>query len=414
MAQCLLWKKNAPIIRRIDENDVYKILMMYLIWDQYPNLEVMFGFKNRTTSVALAQYVDVSELKEQIQETAKLQFTPEVIAIYRDWDMFSEDFLQFLGTLRLNQPTVGVVKGVLHIETCGNWLRDTLWEIYILAIVSELAGRGRAKEEGISERALFRAGDERLTEKINFFKQHPEFKISQFGLRRRFSGPWEAHVTQRLIEETSVITGISNMFFADHFRIPAQGTNAHELPMALTALARHSGPKAMREAPYLVLAHWQRLFGRKSLIKLDDTYGSESFRLDLPRQYLESFRGFRHDSGDPFTYGEEVIQLYQKYGIDARTKVIIFSDGLTPDKVLKLYEHFNGRIIVLFGMGTNLTNDFGVLPALSLVMKITEAAGNPAVKLSNNLYKATGLPEEVEYYKRVFGYTNTASEAVVY
>jgi nicotinate phosphoribosyltransferase len=170
----------------------------------------------------------------------------------------------------------------------------------------------------------------------------------------------------------------------------------------------------MREAPYLVLEHWQRLFGHKSLIMLDDTYGSEIFRRDLPRHYLDSFRGFRHDSGDPFAYGEAVIQLYQQYGLDARTKVIIFSDGLTPDKVLKLYEHFNGRIIVLFGMGTNLTNDFGVLPALSLVMKIIEAAGNPAVKLSNNLNKATGLPEEVEYYMSVFGYTNTAREAVVY
>ncbi len=414
MTQGLLWQKDAPIIRRIDENDVYKILMMYLIWSEYPNLHVKFGFKNRTKNVLLADHISVGELRAQINTAAQLTFSDDVLAIYRSWELFPEEFLQALKQLRLARPKVAIVDPLLTIETDGLWLNDTLWEIYILAIVSELAGRGRAKAEGFSEKALFKAGDERLTEKINFFKQHPELKISQFGLRRRFSGPWEEHVTQRLINETSVITGISNMYLADHFGIPAQGTNAHELPMALTALARHSGPKAMREAPYLVLAHWQRLFGHKSLIMLDDTYGSESFSRDLPRQYLESFRGFRHDSGDAFAYGEAIIQLYRQYGIDSRTKVIIFSDGLTPYKALKLYEHFKGRIIVLFGMGTNLTNDFGVLPALSLVMKIIAAAGNPAVKLSNNLNKATGLPEEIEYYKDVFGYTNTASEAVVY
>lgn len=414
MAQRLLWKKDAPVIRRVDENDVYKIMMMYLIWSEYPNLQVKFGFKNRTKNVVLADHIDIGELRAQIKATAQLAFGDEVLAIYRSWELFPEEFLQALKQLRLVRPKVAIVDPLLTIETDGLWLNDTLWEIYILAIVSELAGRGRAKAEGISERALFKAGDERLTEKINIFKQHPELKISQFGLRRRFSGPWEEHVTERFLNETSVITGISNMYLADKFGIPAQGTNAHELSMALTALARHSGPKAMREAPYLVLGLWQKLFGHKSLIMLDDAYGSEVFQRDLPRHFLESYRGFRHDSGDPFAYGEAVIKLYQQYGINACTKVIIFSDGLTPDKALKLYEHFKGRIIVLFGMGTNLTNDFGVLPALSLVMKIIEAAGNPAVKLSNNLNKATGLLEEVEYYKEVFGYTNTASEAVVY
>jgi nicotinate phosphoribosyltransferase len=415
MTQGLLWQKDAPIIRRVDENDVYKIMMMYLIWSEYPNLRVKFGFKNRTTSVSLADFVDMGELREHIEAASRLTYTDEVLAIYRSWEIFPEDFLQALKQHRLTMPHFEIRSDkTLHVEADGLWFDETPWEIYILAIVSELAGRGRAKAAGLTEEQLFKMGDERLLEKIAFFKKHPEFLISQFGLRRRFSGPWEEHVTARLLEETDVITGVSNMYLADCFGVPAQGTNAHELPMALTALARHSGPKAMREAPYLVLSLWQKLFGHKSLIMLDDAYGSEVFRCEVPRHFLESYRGFRHDSGDPFAYGDAVLQLYQQYGIDSRTKVIIFSDGLTPETVLKLYEHFKGRIIVLFGMGTNLTNDFGVLPALSLVMKITEAAGNPAVKLSNNLNKATGLPEEVEYYKGIFGYTNTASEAVVY
>ena len=415
MTQGLLWKKDTPIIRRVDENDVYKILMMYLIWKYYPNLDVSFGFKNRTVDVSLMQYIDLGELEEQIGETAQLQFTPEVVAIYRGWDMFSEDFLQSLGTLRLNQPTVSISDGLLQIETCGNWLRDTLWEIYILCIVSELAARGRAKESGFSELNLWHYGDERLSEKIKLFKVHPELRIAQFGLRRRFSGPWEDHVTERLLNECrGVITGVSNMYLADRFGVPAQGTNAHELPMALTALARHSSPHTMRNAPYEVLGLWQKLYGHKSLIMLDDAYGSDVFRKYLPRHYLEDFKGFRHDSGDPFQYGEDTIKLYEASGIDPRHRIIVFSDGLTPQKAIALLEQFKGRIMVAFGMGTNLTNDFGALKALSLVMKITEAAGNPAVKLSNNLNKATGLPNEVEYYKEVFGYTNTASETVVY
>ncbi len=414
MSQQLLWQPGAPIIRRVDENDVYKIMMMYLIWSEYPNLHVKFGFKNRTASVIVGDYVSRDELVEQITYTAQYRFGEEVIALYRSWGLFPEEFLEALKQLKLSVPTITDDGASLQIETSGLWFNDTSWEIFVLPIVSELYGRGRAQAEGISETALFNEGDCRLSEKIAFFKQHPYLQISQFGLRRRFSGLWEEHVTERLLSETEVITGVSNMYLADKYHVPAQGTNAHELPMVLTALARHSGPKAMRDAPYLVLRQWQKLFGYKSLIMLDDAYGSEAFRRQLGREFLESYRGFRHDSGDPYAYGEAVIKLYQTYGIDHRSKVIIFSDGLNPELALKLYNHFKGRIMVLFGMGTNLTNDMGLIQPLSLVMKITEAAGNPAVKLSNNLNKATGNPAEVEYYKSIFGYTNTARQTLVY
>lgn len=415
MTESLLWQPGAPIIRRADENDVYKIMMMYLIWSEYPNLRVKFGFKNRTKDINLGKYVDRSELWSQLDWCRKLEFTDEVLAVYRSWEMFPEEFLQALKALQFALPEFEHRKDKpLAITTDGLWFNDTLWEIYVLPIVSELYGRGFARAEGISEVDLFNEGNRRLSEKIEFFKKHPYLKISQFGLRRRFSGPWEDHVTGRLLAETKVITGVSNMYLADKLKVPAQGTNAHELPMALTALARHSGPKAMREAPYLVLHLWQKLFGHKSLVMLDDAYGSETFRRELAREFLESYRGFRHDSGDPLAYGEAVIALYKQFGIDHRLKVIIFSDGLNPELALKIYNHFKGRIVVLFGMGTNLTNDMGLIKALSLVMKITEAAGNPAVKLSNNLNKATGDPDEVEYYKNAFGYTNTKREELTY
>jgi len=415
MIKNLLWNPDVPIVRRADENDVYKILMMYLIWKYYPNLRVKFGFKNRTKTVVLSEYVDLLELQEQLRETAKLQFTEEIIAVYRTWDMFPEDFLQALADIKLSAPTVYKEDGQLKIDIEGLWFEVTLWEIYILCTVSELYGRARARAESITEAALWKQGNILLSEKIKLFKANPDLRIAQFGLRRRFSVLWEDHITERLLTECpGVITGVSNMYIADKFGMPAQGTNAHELPMALTALARHEGPEAMRSAPYKVLDLWQSLYGHKSLIMLDDAYGSEIFRASLPRKFTVDYRGFRHDSGDPVQYGEAVIAFYKEHGIDPTSKIIIFSDGLSPMIAIQLLEHFRGRINIAFGMGTNLTNDLGLMHALSLVMKIVEAAGNPAVKLSNNLDKATGPEDEIAYVKHVFGYTNTARQAVKY
>lgn len=413
----LIWKKDDPIIRRIDENDVYKVLMLYLIWSYYPNLRVKFGFKNRTRKIPIARYVRVEEMQEQLDAYAKLKFTDDIIAAYRGWQMFPEDFLQWLKTIDLTAPQVRQEGEDLAIEVEGLWSDVTLWEIPTLCIASELYGRGYAAAEGINEQALFDAGNALLTDKLALFNQYPDLRIAQFGLRRRFSGLWEDHVTARLLAETSpgIITGVSNMYLADLHGVEAVGTNAHELPMALTALARHKSPDAMRDAPYQVLKLWQRLYGHKALIMLDDAYGSDVFRRDLPEYYLKSFKGFRHDSGDPFQYGEDVISLYEKKGIDPSGRLIIFSDGLNPHKTVSLLEHFRGRINVAFGMGTNLTNDLGLVTPLSLVMKITESAGNTAVKLSNNVNKATGTDRtEIEYYKHVFGYTNTVGEEVVY
>lgn len=410
----LLWD-DSPIIRRIDENDVYKILMMYMMWSYYPNLQVAFGFTNRTVSVPLAKYVDIGELNEQLRAVAELRFTDEVIDIYRSWQMFPPDFLKWLPTIRLEVPSVRRNGDQLEITARGPWADVTLWEIPVLCIVSELYGRGYARAHNISERELWDEGNQRLDRKIELFNANPDLRIAQFGMRRRFSKLWETHATDRLLSECgNIFTGVSNMFLANRFGVEAVGTNAHEAPMALTALAQHVSPAAMREASYRVLKLWQRLYSHKSLIILDDTYGSDVFRRRLPTYYLEAFKGFRHDSGDPFKYGEDTIALYEQHGIDPTGRLIIFSDGLNPQKAIDLLNHFRGRILVAFGMGTNLTNDLGLIEALSLVMKVIEAAGNSAVKLSNNLNKATGEDAQVAYYKEVFGYTNTAREAVVY
>tara|TARA_B100000508_G_scaffold31981_2_gene24611 strand:- start:1914 stop:3149 length:1236 start_codon:yes stop_codon:yes gene_type:complete len=411
MAQ--LWNKNEPIIRSLLETDVYKILMLNYIFRYYPNLQATFSFINRTDT-DLLRYVDVDELREQLAHVASLRFTEGDIAYLQSWGMFRTNFPKELRQVKLEMPSVDVVDGKLRIDAGGLWSHSTLWEIPTLAIVSELYGRGRAKAEGISEQQLFAAAMARLELKADFFNQNPGLKASQFALRRRISGLWERFMTEYLRDHTSVLTGVSNVELARELDMEAQGTNAHELPMAAYAEARGSSNFAARASVYQVLHDWQMIYGQKALIMLPDAYGTDPFLEKLPDDYIYDWRGFRQDSGDAVEFGEKIIKLYERYGIDPMEKVVIFSDGLNPERMKSLYEHFTGRINVAFGVGTNLSNDTGLIKPLSLVMKLSEVNGRPTVKLSDNIAKATGDPAEIEVAKRIFGYTTTFKEAAVY
>lgn len=413
MAQ--LWKKDEPVIRSLLETDVYKILMLCYIWVYYPYLRVEWGFKNRKVKVPLATFVPADQLREELQAVMAMHFSDVDIDYLRGWEMFPEKFLRKLQKLTLSMPHLSEQDGQLVIEAEGTWLETTLWEIYILAIVAELYGRGRAAAEGISERDLFDEGMSRLMEKVDFLKRHPYLKVALFGLRRRFSGPWEDIVTDAMLSGTqSSITGVSNVYLAKKFGVPPIGTNAHELPMAEYAIARHMGPNAVRNAPYSVLEKWQGIYGQKALIMLPDTFGTDVFLRDLPPQYAWQWRGFRQDSGDAIKVGEKYIADYQRRGIDPMDKLALFTDGLDCQRMLQIYEALVGKINIGYGVGTNFTNDLGFIDPLSIVMKLMKAAGNPTVKLSDNLAKAMGPEEEIVAAKKIFGYTNRFSEATTY
>jgi nicotinate phosphoribosyltransferase len=411
----LLWDKDAPMISSLMETDVYKILMLNYDFRYYTNTEATFSFINRT-DVDLLQYIDLGELREQLAHIATLRFTEAEIAHLMSWGMFRTHFEKELRALSLTVPVVSkTAEGRLSVQASGLVTHSSLWEIYVLAIVSESYIRGKAKAEGITEKQLYDAAMERVLWKVDFFNAHPYLKGSQFGLRRRLSGPWEQKMTEVLLDQTSFFTGASNVRLAYDLDIEAQGTNAHQNPMLAYAYARGKSNFDARRSVYKVLEDWQNLYGQKALVMLTDGYGSDAFFDMLPDNYVYDWRGFRHDSGDPIAYGEKVIALYKRYGIDPMEKMIIFSDGLDDQKMLELYKHFEGRISTPFGVGTWLSNDTGgLIKPLSLVMKITEAAGRPTVKLSDNLAKATGDPAEIEEAKRIFGYSNTFSERAVY
>jgi nicotinate phosphoribosyltransferase len=413
-----LWQKDSPIIDSIMVTDVYKILMLYLMWRFFPNLHVRFSFKNRTVKVRLGDEIDFSALCEQIRHAQWLRFGEDDIAHIRSWQMFPEEFLQAL--LRLRLPEILVEKtpdGQLRIEAEGRWMDVTLWELLVLPIVSEMRTRFFIGEGQLEHRSAIESGEQRLIAKMPLLRELLPLRVAFFDLRRRATGDWERHTTEMLLNEIpQVVAGVSNVWLARILGVEAIGTNAHELPMALTALRSHEGPEAMRNAQYEVLKLWQRLYGHKSLVMLPDTFGDRQFFRGLAEHYFRDWRGSRHDSGDPFEYGEARIKDYTDRGIDPTQKVIIYSDGLTPEVMVELKRRFFTRIGLGYGWGTNKSHDLGVpgFGPLSLVMKLTEAAGKRAVKLSGNIAKATGDPEAIGYYKEVFRYGETFTENPVY
>lgn len=205
-------------------------------------------------------------------------------------------------------------------------------------------------------------------------------------------------------------TGTSNTALAYKHDLEAIGTNAHELPMAMAAMASRGSDEQLRESQYNVLELWQKSYGGALLIMLPDTFGTTQFLEGAP-DWAADWTGQRIDSKDPLIAGDEYIKWLSARGQDPKRKRLIASDGLDADEIVRLHEYFAGRIRFSAGWGTLLTNDFrgchprgeDTLGPLSLVCKLTSADGVPTVKLSDNARKATGPAAEVARYRRVFG-----------
>ncbi len=413
--QGLLWAKDEPIIPSLAVTDVYKILMLNHDFWFYPNTSATFSFINRT-DVDLLKYIDINELREQLAHVASLRFTPGEVDYMMSWKIFRPYFRKELTEYQLEMPEVSITTdGRLSIDARGPVTHSSGWEIPVLSIVSELYSRGRAKAEGYTEQQLFDAALVQLKEKALFLKDRPYLKGSQFGLRRRKGALWERFMTEYLLEHTDFLTGASNVWLARELGIEAQGTNAHQLPMLAYGFARGKSNHDARQSVYDVLRNWQFLYGQDALVMLTDAYGSDAFFDKLPDEFMYLWKGFRQDSGDAFAYGEDVIARCERLGIDPLDKLLIFSDGLNGERMDALYQRFGERIVTRFGVGTWLSNDTGglIIP-LSLVMKLTEVDGRPTVKLSDNLAKATGDPEEIKVAKHIFGHTSTFTEEAVY
>ena len=418
------WKLD-PIIRSLIDTDFYKLLMLQMIWKLYPDVHATFSLINRTKSVKLAEEIDEGELREQLDHARTLRLSKKEMiwlagnTFYGRSQIFEPEFLAWLANFQLPEYELAKEDGQYVLHFHGRWVETTMWEIPVLAIINELRSRAAMRRLGyFTLDVLYARAKAKMWSKVERLQALPHLRISDFGTRRRHSFLWQRWCVEALKEGIGDrFTGTSNVLLAMDSDLEAVGTNAHELPMVAAALANTDAELA--EAPYKVLRDWNTLYGGNLLIVLPDAFGTAAFLRNAP-EWVADWTGFRPDSAPPIEGGEKIIAWWKKMGRDPREKMLIFSDGLDVDAIVETYQHFKGRVRMSFGWGTNLTNDFAgcapqtieSLKPISLVCKVVDANGRPAVKLSDNPQKATGDPAEVERYLRFFGQEDRVDHAV--
>ena len=386
------------IVRSLLDTDLYKFSMMQVVLHHFPGAQVEYQFKCRTEGVDLTPYVE--EIAREVADLCQLRFREDELAYLRGLRFLKSDFVDFLGLFQFNEKyirvTCGAAPGELAITIHGPWLHTILYEIPVLAIVSEVYFRRTQPRADLGE------GRRRLATKIDILRKvEPEldFKISDFGTRRRFSLAWHEEIIATLKREVpQYFAGTSNVWLAVRNGVTPLGTLAHEYMQACQAL----GPR-LRDAQVFALDKWAQEYRGDLGIALSDTYGTDAFLRDFDMYFCKLFDGARHDSGDPFAWGEKMIAHYQKNRVDPRTKTLIFSDQLTVPIAIEIARRFHGRARTSFGIGTNLTNDVGFEP-LNIVIKMTECNGQPVAKVSDAPGKTVSTDARyLAYLRQVFG-----------
>ena len=414
-----------PIVRSLLDTDFYKLLMLQMIRHLHPQVQATFSLINRSKAVRLADVIDEAELREQLDHARTLRFSKKELiwlagnSFYGKERMFAPDFIAWLADFQLPDYSLRRVAGQFELHFEGPWTHTSMWEIPALAIVNELRSRAALRGKGRLELdVIYARAKAKLWEKVERLRHLPNLVISDFGTRRRHGFLWQRWCVEALKEGLgSSFIGSSNVLLAMDTDLEAIGTNAHELPMVLAALADDDAGVAA--APYRVLDEWQAHYDGNLLVALPDAFGTTAFLRGAP-DWLADWTGFRPDSMPAIEGGEQIIAWWKEHGRDPLTKLLVFSDGMDADGIEATYRHFQGRVRMSFGWGTNLTNDFrgcdpgggrGLDP-ISLVAKVTSANGRPAVKLSDNPAKATGNASEIARYLRIFGQDGHVNQTI--
>ena len=394
------------IITSLLDTDLYKFTMMQVVLHQFPGAQVEYRFKCRNAGVPgigdLAPYV--REIREEIRALCSLQFQDAELAYLRAMRFIKSDFVDFLGLFRLNEKYVSVKalpSGEIEVVIEGPWLHTILFEIPVLAIINEVYFRNTQKLADVVQ------GRKRLDAKIGLLQAEElrELKIADYGTRRRFGQAWHEEVLRTLVARLGTGTdgqfaGTSNVLFAMKLGLTPLGTMAHEYLQACQAL----GPR-LRDSQVFGFESWAKEYRGDLGIALSDVYGMSAFLRDFDMYFCKLFDGARHDSGDPFQWGERMLAHYAKNRVDPKTKTLIFSDGLTVPRTVELYQQFRGRCQLAFGIGTNLTNDLGYEP-LQIVIKMVRCNGQPVAKLSDTPSKNMCDDEKyLAYLRQVFEIT---------
>ena len=387
------------IITSLLDTDLYKFTMMQAVLHQFPGAQVAYKFKCRNPGVQLAPYVD--EIRAEIKALCQLQFSEEELAYMRGMRFIKSDFVDFLGLFKLNEKYITIKplpSGEIDIHIKGPWLHTILFEIPVLAIVNEVYFRNTQKVPDLME------GRRRVDQKIAQLQGAglETLKIADYGTRRRFSRAWHEEVLRVLSARLGTgpqgqFAGTSNVYYAYLLGLTPLGTMAHEYLQAAQAL----GPR-LRDSQIFAFESWAKEYRGDLGIALSDVYGFNAFLRDFDLYFCKLFDGARHDSGDPFSWGERMIAHYQHNRVDPKTKTLIFSDSLTIPRTIELFQQFQGRCQLAFGVGTNLTNDLGYEP-LQIVIKMTRCNGQPVAKLSDTPGKGMCDDEKyLAYLRQVF------------
>ena len=382
-----------PIVTSLLDTNLYKFNMDQVIFHKHTNLSGEYDFLCRNEGVVFTPEM-LEEINAQIDHLCSLRFSRQELDYLRSIRFIKNDYVEFL---RLWRPireyvTTGLnEKGELSIVVRGPLFSAMQFEIYLLEIVNEVYFRLR-----YDYAALRASAEEKLNQKIRDFQAGKyTFQFAEFGSRRRLSREWEDEVVRRFSAETDNCVGTSNVYLAMKYGLKPIGTYAHEFVQMYQGI--DSIPLAYTN--HYAMEDWYDEYRGDNGTALTDTVTTDLFLLDFNRAMVNNYTGVRHDSGDPFEWGEKIIAHYQKYGVDPRTKLLLFSDGLDFDRAQQLYDYFKDRVKVSFGIGTFCSNDT-CEEALNIVIKLQTVNGRPVAKVSDTPGKAMCRDREyLEYLK---------------
>lgn len=389
-----------PIVRSLLETDLYKFTMWQALLHRHPAAHAEYAFMCRNEpAYPLAELK--ADVEREFDHLCALSFSEEEVAYLRSLRFIKSDFADFLTIFRFQRHfiTVETDGPNLVIRAVGPQVHVMGFEIYVLYIVNELYNRRFDRDAALAE------GRRRLAAKIELlheFAREPQrahpFAFSDFGIRRRFSGEWHDEVVATLAREVpQYFRGTSNVYLAWKYNLVPIGTMAHEYLQSFQAFGVR-----LRDFQKAALEDWVQEYRGDLGTALTDVVGMDAFLADFDLYFAKLFDGLRHDSGDPYEWGEKAIAHYAKLRIDPRTKWLVFSDSLDLPSAFALYRHFADRVMTGFGIGTNLSNDTGIAP-LNIVMKLVSCNGQSVAKLSDSPGKTMSKDETfLAYLRQVF------------
>ncbi|HCJ6520764.1 nicotinate phosphoribosyltransferase [Enterobacter cloacae subsp. cloacae] len=367
----------SPVLHTLLDTDAYKLHMQQAVFHHYYDVDVAAEFRCRGDDL-LGIYAD--SIREQVDAMQHLTLQDDEYQWLSGLPFFKSDYLNWLRDFRYKpeQVTVTNDNGKLDIRLEGPWREVIMWEVPLLAVISELAHRYRSPETGVTQAlgALENklAGFATLTDGLDMSR----FRLMDFGTRRRFSRDVQRAIVERLQQEPWFV-GTSNYDLARRLNLTPMGTQAHEWFQAHQQISPD-----LANSQRAALAAWLDEYPNQLGIALTDCITMDAFLRDFGPEFAERYQGLRHDSGDPVEWGEKAIAHYEKLGIDPMSKVLVFSDNLDLAKAVELYRHFSTRVNLSFGIGTRLTCDIPQVKPLNIVIKLVECNGKPVAKLSDS------------------------------